>query len=40
MGEWFLLNQSDLNEIFSTYDGTYVNRTEIENEKEKEIVIS
>lgn len=39
MGEWFLLNQSDLNEIFLTYDGTYVNRTEIENEKEKEIVI-
>lgn len=39
MGEWFLLNQSDLNEIFSSYDGTYVQRTEIENEKEKEIVI-
>lgn len=35
-GEWFCLNEADLNEIFSTYDGTYVNRTTPRTEDENE----
>lgn len=38
-GEWFNLTKQDLNYIFKTYDGTYVERTENVNEIENANVI-